>query len=118
MNLLDITGLESVLKRAGSYTVFGPTDNAWPQGDDLDFFLNLMDDETKTELVSYHIIPGVLSPFDLVDGNQLTTLHGKSLDVSIDHNNGVFMINGWHLVAAGIPASNGVLYEMDGFFVP
>ena len=64
LGLLDSTGVYGLLEGETTYTLFGPIDSAWPQGESLDFFLGVQDAESLEAIVKYHIVPGMISPFD------------------------------------------------------
>ena len=53
---------------------------------------------------------------DLMDGQELTTVQGTKLKVSV--KNGKVMINGANVVSANISASNGVIQVIDKVVMP
>lgn len=111
-------GLVETLSGAGPFTVFAPTNEAFamvPKAT-LD---GLMKPEMKadlTKILTYHVVPGALKAADLKDGQELTTVQGGKLMVSI--KDGVVMINGAKVTIADVVSSNGVTHVIDGVLMP
>ena len=114
---LKAAGLVETLQGNGPFTVFAPTDAAFSAiQKDVD---NLMKPENKAKLsniLTYHVVAGKAMAADLMDGQELTTVQGTKLKVSI--KNGKMMINGANIVSANIPASNGVIHMIDKVMMP
>src|SRR6476646_4825393 len=87
-------GLAETLSGTGPFTVFAPTNEAFnklPAGT-VD---NLLKPEMKgdlTKVLTYHVVPGALKAADLKDGQELKTVQGQTLKVSV--KDGKVMING------------------------
>ncbi|RZL60419.1 MAG: fasciclin domain-containing protein [Pedobacter sp.] len=111
-------GLVETLSGTGPFTVFAPTNAAFamvPKAT-LD---GLMKPEMKadlTKILTYHVVPGALKAADLKDGQELTTVQGGKLMVSI--KDGVVMINGAKVTIADVVSSNGVTHVIDGVLMP
>lgn len=111
-------GLAETLSGAGPFTVFAPTNEAFaklPAGT-VD---NLLKPEMKADLTSvltYHVVPGALKAADLKDGQQLKTVQGKELTVSI--KDGKVMIDGATVTIADVISSNGVTHVIDAVVLP
>ena len=111
-------GLVETLSGTGPFTVFAPTNAAFamvPKAT-LD---GLMKPEMKadlTKILTYHVVPGALKAADLKDGQELTTVQGGKLKVSI--KDGVVMINGAKVTIADVVSSNGVTHIIDGVLMP
>ena len=116
-------GLVETLKGAGPFTVFAPTNAAFdklPKG----AVAGLMKPESKAKLagvLTYHVIAGRLVAADLKDGQELTTVNGAKLKVTV--KDGKVMIgNGKDAPAtvqiADIISSNGVTHVIDGVVLP
>ena len=116
-------GLVETLSGPGPFTVFAPTNAAFdklPKGA-VD---GLMKPESKAKLagvLTYHVIPGRLVAADLKDGQELTTVNGEKLHVSV--KDGKVMIgNGKDAPAtvqiADVISSNGVTHVIDGVVLP
>lgn len=110
-------GLVETLQGNGPFTVFAPTDAAFAAiQKDVD---NLLKPENKAKLaniLTYHVVAGKAMAADLMDGQELTTVQGTKLKVSV--KNGKVMINGANVVSADIPASNGVIHVIDKVMMP
>ncbi|GAB3847873.1 hypothetical protein GCM10028822_09890 [Hymenobacter terrigena] len=116
-------GLTETLSGAGPFTVFAPTNAAFdklPKG----AVAGLMDPASKEKLkgvLTYHVIPGRLVAADLKDGQELTTVNGEKLHISV--KNGQIMVgNGKDAPAtvqiADVISSNGVTHVIDGVVLP
>jgi len=111
-------GLVETLSGTGPFTVFAPTNAAFamvPKAT-LD---GLMKPEMKadlTKILTYHVVPGALKAADLKDGQELTTVQGGKLKVSI--KDGVVMIDGAKVTIADVVSSNGVTHVIDAVLMP
>ena len=107
-----------VLKGAGPFTVFAPTDEAFaklPAGT----VETLLMPENKAKLQSilkYHVVSGKVMAKDAVKLNSANTVEGSS--VSIKTMNGGVMVNDAHVTKADIKASNGVIHAIDTVLMP
>lgn len=109
--------LAGTLSGAGPFTVFAPTDaafNALPDGV-LDALLADPSGQL-TQVLLYHVVSGSALSTSLSDGQQITTLFGQNIAVTIN-GNGVF-INNAQVTTADIVASNGVVHVIDAVLVP
>jgi uncharacterized surface protein with fasciclin (FAS1) repeats len=116
-------GLVETLKGAGPFTVFAPTNAAFdklPKG----AVAGLMDPASKENLkgvLTYHVIPGRLVAADLKDGQEITTVNGEKLHISI--KDGKVMVGNGKDVPATVQipdviSSNGVTHVIDGVVLP
>lgn len=118
VSAVKAAGLVETLSGTGPFTVFAPTNEAFgavPKAT-LD---NLMKPEMKadlTKVLTYHVVPGALKAADLKDGQELTTVQGQKLKVSIA--NGQVKINGANVTIADVVSSNGVTHVIDGVLMP
>ena len=114
---LDSTGLIETLKKPGPFTIFTPADEAFknlPEG----VLESLMKKRRNdfTNILSYHIVAGIIRTNDLKDGEKLKTLAGEELTVSL--RNDKLRINGTNVIEADIEASNGMIHIIDGILFP
>ncbi|MCC2545103.1 fasciclin domain-containing protein [Hymenobacter sp. BT175] len=111
-------GLVETLSGEGPYTVFGPTNAAFdqlPKG----AVAGLMKPESKDKLkgvLTYHVIPGRLLAADLRDGQELTTVQGEKLKVSV--KDGKVMVNNATVQIPDVISSNGVTHVIDQVLLP
>ena len=116
-------GLVETLKGPGPFTVFAPTNAAFdklPKG----AVAGLMDPASKAKLagvLTYHVIPGRLVAADLKDGQELTTVNGEKLHITVKDGN-VMVGNGKDAPAtvqiADVISSNGVTHVIDTVVLP
>ena len=111
-------GLAGTLSSTGPFTVFAPTDAAFealPAGL-LDV---LLADPTGdlTQILLYHVVGAEAFSTDLSDGQQIITLQGSSITVTI--SGGAVIIDGVALViAADLNADNGVVHVINAVLLP
>jgi len=98
--------------------VFAPTNEAFaklPAG----VLPNLLKPENKAELVdllTYHVVAGVVHAEELKDGQVLTTVEGKSVTVRLAGK--TVLVNSAVVTTANVEASNGVVHIIDGVLLP
>lgn len=116
-------GLVETLKGAGPFTVFAPTNAAFDKLPKA-AVAALMDPASKEKLkgvLTYHVIPGRLVAADLKDGQELTTVNGEKLHISVKDGK-VMVSNGKDAAAtvqiADVISSNGVTHVIDGVVLP
>ena len=111
-------GLVDALSAEGPFTVFAPTDDAFTA-------LTEALDVTIDELLAYPLLPAVLQyhvvgaeaySTDLTDGQEIETLLGEDVTVSITAD-GVF-INNAQVIVADLAADNGVVHVIDAVLMP
>jgi uncharacterized surface protein with fasciclin (FAS1) repeats len=111
-------GLVDALSAEGPFTVFAPTDDAFTA-------LTEALDVTVDELLAYPLLPAVLQyhvvgaeaySTDLSDGQEIETLLGEDVTVSITAD-GVF-INNAQVIVADLAADNGVVHVIDAVLMP
>jgi uncharacterized surface protein with fasciclin (FAS1) repeats len=111
-------GLVDALSAEGPFTVFAPTDAAMVAltealeitADDLLALPNLGD------ILQYHVVGSEAYSTDLSDGQEIETLLGENVTVSITAD-GVF-INNAQVTVADVAADNGVVHVIDAVLLP
>ena len=111
-------GLVDALSAEGPFTVFAPTDAAITAlvealeitAEDLLALPNLGD------ILQYHVVAGAAMSGDLMDGQEIETLLGENVTVTINMD-GVF-INDAQVTVADIEADNGVVHVIDAVLLP
>jgi uncharacterized surface protein with fasciclin (FAS1) repeats len=115
---VQAAGLVDALKAPGPLTVFAPTDEAFgklPAGTVED----LLKPENKDRLsavLTYHVVPGLVTAGEVVKLNSAKTVNGRSLKISAQE--GKVMIDDARVTAADIMASNGVIHVIDAVVLP
>ncbi len=109
-------GLVDVLKGAGPYTVFAPTDTAFenlPEG----ALQSLLDNpEQLKQVLLYHVVPGNVKAEQVVTLSSATTAQGS--DVQIKVADGSVMIDNAKVVTPDIETSNGTIHVIDTVILP
>ena len=108
-----------VLKGAGPFTVFAPTDEAFkklPPGT----VENLLKPENKAQLVkilTYHVVPGkVMSSALAGKKTDAKTVQGGM--VMVDATMGGVTVNNAKVVTADVVTDNGVIHVIDTVLIP
>jgi uncharacterized surface protein with fasciclin (FAS1) repeats len=110
--------LVTSLSNAGPFTVFAPTNAAFeklPAGT-VD---GLMKDDKKADLqniLQYHVAVAGYKQENMKDGQVINMANGDNITLSI--KDGKIIVNGTANVTATIPASNGIIYVLDGVLLP
>ncbi|WP_082318114.1 fasciclin domain-containing protein [Hymenobacter sp. DG25A] len=111
-------GLVETLKSAGPFTVFAPTNAAFnelPNG----ALAGLLKPESKDKLASvlkYHVIAGRIMAADLRDGQELTTVNGEKVKVTV--KDGQVMINNATVTIPDVVSSNGITHVINQVLLP
>ena len=123
VSAVTAAGLVETLSGTGPFTVFAPTNAAFdklPKG----AVAGLMDPASKAKLagvLTYHVIAGRLVAADLKDGQELTTVNGEKLKVTVKDGK-VMVGNGKDAPAtvqiADVISSNGVTHVIDTVILP
>ena len=110
--------LVTSLSNAGPFTVFAPTNEAFdklPKGT-VD---GLMKDDKKGDLqniLQYHVFMSALPPESLTDGRILGMVNGDNVTITV--KDGKTLLNNSATIIKSIPASNGMIYVIDGVLLP
>jgi transforming growth factor-beta-induced protein len=111
-------GMVETLKGTGPYTVFAPTDAAFSAiQSDVD---NLLKPENKAQLekvLMCHVFNGKIVSNDLKDGQELTSIDGNKIKVTI-MSDGKIMVGDAHITVSDVMASNGVVHMIDKVLMP
>ncbi len=111
--------LVETLQGTGPFTVFAPTNDAFaalPAGT-VDSLLLPENRDQLTSILTYHVVPGRITAEQLVgQRGTLTTVQGET--ILIDGTGGGVTVNGATVVAADVPASNGVIHGIDAVLLP
>jgi uncharacterized surface protein with fasciclin (FAS1) repeats len=110
-------GLVSTLQGDGPFTVFAPTDAAFADiQSDVDELLKSENKAKLADILTYHVVSGKAMASSLSDGQELTTVQGGKLKVSI--KDGKVMIGNAQVTTADIVASNGVIHVINKVLLP
>jgi len=109
--------LGATLQGAGPFTVFAPTNDAFASiQDTVDTLLMPENKKDLANVLTYHVVAGTYKAADLKDGQELTTVQGEKLKVSI--NGGTVKVGGATVAQPDVAVSNGVVHVIDKVLVP
>jgi transforming growth factor-beta-induced protein len=111
-------GLVEAISGKGPLTVFAPTDAAFaklPKGT-VETLLKPENKEQLANILKYHVVSGRVYSTDAVKAGSAKTLLGQKIKIQV--KDGKAMVNGSHLVALDIDASNGVIHVIDSVLLP
>ena len=111
MGAVTVAGLVDTLTSDGPFTVFAPSDAAFAAVPAETLNAILGDPAAITEVLLYHVVPGLYLSTDLFEGQQLKTVDGD--DVTIHVGNGNVAVNTANVLEADLIASNGVIHIID-----
>jgi len=113
---LQAAGLVEILKGAGPFTVFAPTDEAFAKLPKGTVEALLKDKAMLTKVLTYHVVAGEVPASEVVKLKSAKTVQGQ--DVSIMVMDGKVMVGNAHVVKADVKASNGVIHVIDTVLMP
>ena len=114
---LGAAGLVEILKGEGPFTVFAPTDAAFakvPQ-QTMDDLLQPENKKKLAAILTYHVVPGKVTSYEVIAMSSATTLQGQKLNIS--KQDGV-KINDATVILTDIGATNGVIHVIDSVLMP
>ncbi|NKN33735.1 fasciclin domain-containing protein [Marichromatium bheemlicum] len=106
---IEAAGAEAMLSEEGPYTVFAPSNEAFSRipADQLQALLS--DKERLNQVIAAHVVPGRLSPTELMQMESAPTLSGDRIAISVP---GMIKV-GEATVSQSIAARNGVVHVID-----
>ncbi|NBX37168.1 MAG: fasciclin domain-containing protein [Planctomycetes bacterium] len=112
-------GLVETLSGKGPFTIIAPTDAAFaklPPGT-LDMLLKPENKQKLTEILTYHVVPGVAAYSDaVVKMREVPTVLGRPVMVKVMGDK--VMLNNATVVIPDVQASNGVIHVVDTVLMP
>ena len=115
-------GLDATLDKAGSYTLFAPTDDAFKAlgyGDPA--IINLAPVATIQAVLQYHLIGTTLSSTSIATGVNTpvaTVAPNQSVYITKMASSSIISVNGARIVGTSAQASNGIIYPIDRVLLP
>ena len=115
VTLAEQSGLDIIFLCAGPFTSLIPTNAAFEALDDdlREFLLDPANVDALQELLLFHIVAGLELTTELVDG-PLLTLQGDDVIAATSP----VTFNGESVLAADIPACNGIIDKLEGVLIP
>ncbi len=96
------------------FTVFAPVDEAFAAIDEGTMATLAEDSELLTSILTYHVVPGQLTP-DQVVGEQ-TTVQGGTVEVAGEGDE--LTVNGANVICGGVQTANATVYLIDEVLMP
>lgn len=114
---LKATDLFDVLTKPGPFTIFLPSNKAFaglPDGT-MEGLINDRKNDL-TNILSHHIVAGLMRMNDIGESQRLKTLAGE--DLIVTKRKDAILINGVKISNTGREAPNGIIYTIDGLLFP
>lgn len=99
----------------GEFTVFAPVDEAFAKVDAATLEKLKTDSTLLTSILTYHVVPGQLSPSQVV-GQHQTADAGKTLEVTGSGDS--LKVNDANVICGGVKTANATVYLIDGVLTP
>jgi len=110
-------GLVETLQSEELFTVFAPTDAAFAAiQTEVDKLLKPESKSKLSEGLKYHVVSGKTMVSNLKDGQELTTVEGSKLKVTLKVGN--VTVGGERVTDSDISASIGVIHIIDKILLP
>ena len=98
----------------GEFTVFAPVDDAFKKIDAKTINTLKTDAPLLTKILTYHVVPGQLSPTEVVGTH--ATAEGGTLTVTGSGDN--LMVNDATVICGGVKTANATVYLIDTVLTP
>ena len=98
----------------GEFTVFAPVDEAFAKIDPATIEGLKTDAATLTSILTYHVVPGQLTPDEVV-GTQ-TTVQGGTVEVTGSGDD--LKVNDAAVICGGVHTANATVYLVDSVLMP
>ena len=96
------------------FTVFAPVDDAFAAIDPATIETLKSDSELLTSILTYHVVPGQLTPEEVV-GTQPTVQGGT---VEVTGSGDELMVNDANVICGGVMTANATVYLVDSVLMP
>ncbi len=96
------------------FTVFAPTDDAFKKIDPATIAALKTDDATLSKILTYHVVPGKISPDQIVGTHK--TVQGGS--VTVTGTKDALKVDGANVVCGGVQTANATVYMVDSVLMP
>ena len=115
VSAVTAANLGDTLNSADDITVFAPANSAFEAMDKATLDAAMADPSgLLTTVLTYHVVPGRLSPADLAGEHE--TLQGES--VTVTGSGEEFKVNDANVVCGNVQTANATVYVIDGVLVP
>jgi len=99
------------------FTVFAPVDAAFAElpKKTVDALAQPKNADLLSTVLTYHVVPGQLSPAEIADSTQ-TTVQGS--DVEVTGSGDDLKVNDAHVICGGVQTANATVYLIDAVLMP
>lgn len=110
---IKAANLEDTLNESGPFTILAPINLAFSKLSSSSFEELLKHDKNGrlSDMMSNHIVKGKKMMKDFRDGQKLTTINGKEMNITV--SNDEVRINGSKILSRDRQGSNGVIHSVD-----
>ncbi len=109
--------LVEVFKGTEAYTVFAPTNDAFAAiQSTVDMLLKAENKSKLQNVLKYHVVAGTVKAADLKDGQELISLQGEKIKVSL--KDGKVYVGGAEVTNPDVAVTNGVVHMTNKVLVP
>jgi uncharacterized surface protein with fasciclin (FAS1) repeats len=112
----EVAGLVGVLQGPGPFTVFAPTDEAFAKVPAATLEALLADKAALAQVLTYHVVAGAVPASEVGTKSFVKTVQGQSLRVTKEGD--AVRIDGARVLAADVPATNGIIHVIDHVVLP
>jgi len=112
---VEAAGLTDTLRRAGPYTVFAPTDEAFGKLPAGTVEALLKDIPKLKSILLYHVVPGKVTAEQVTKLSEAVTSQGQKVTITVA--DGV-KVNNARVVKTDISTGNGVIHVIDSVILP
>src|SRR6478609_3450152 len=98
----------------GEFTVFAPVDDAFAKIDPATIESLKTDSDTLTKILTYHVVPGQLTPDQVVGEHE--TVEGGTVTVTGSGDD--LMVNDAKVICGGVMTQNATVYLVDTVLMP
>jgi uncharacterized surface protein with fasciclin (FAS1) repeats len=112
--LVQQAGLAGMLRGAGPYTLFAPTNEAF-QAVPAKTMAELKDPARLKAVLSYHVVPGRMAAADIRPGNAKTA---NGAEIAVARAGDFITVEDAMAQGHEVMASNGVVYSIDRVLMP
>ncbi|XAS72710.1 fasciclin domain-containing protein [Micrococcaceae bacterium Sec5.1] len=96
------------------FTVFAPVDDAFAKIDPATIETLKTDDALLSKILTYHVVPGQLSP-DQIVGTHKTVQGGE---VTVGGSKDALTVDGANVICGGVHTANATVYLIDSVLMP
>ncbi|CAB9526044.1 beta-induced protein ig-h3 [Seminavis robusta] len=119
VELLSAHDMLGVLGMEGPYTLLAPVNAAFDKVP-ISVILDTLDYEGRVEVLSYHVIPQLVSSEQMINGATFMTLQGTEVRImsATIRQSSEIRVNDASVIGPDVLANNGVIHYLDTVLIP